>query len=257
MLAPLWVPTLSVVGLGLLLFSLSFSPIFSKNYRDKPWRSFGWAAVGQIVCGIMLIQIQHKGWFYHGIPMMVAALQLIGVSFACLIGHFKNWTGFISAFIITALGISVSCFEMVSVHERLHMEYEKILPTLVKTGDRVAYLDTSDTPWFVRMAANDLWPGSRYLWLFPVPMYRSLLANKVVGQAKVDEEMTRLMTYLRDDLERGKAPLVVLKVNHCYALPADFDMEQYLTPYGLAEALKNYKLVVKTEQYRYYKRVLK
>jgi hypothetical protein len=67
--------------------------------------------------------------------------------------------------------------------------------------------------------------------------------------------MTRLMQSLGEDLDRGRAPLVVIRTTGCFALPVSFDMQAYLEKYGLQTALKHYTLTRSSEHYRFFKRL--
>jgi hypothetical protein len=253
MLSSVWYPTLTLVGIALLFFIIA--SMRSASRFPYPLNTLAWAALLQIVCGLLLIQIQHKGWCYHGIPMMTAALVLLAISFARLTASMIEVRRATVALALALGGVIASSVWLAGVHTRLHAEWEVLVPQLVPAGSRVAYLDTTDTPWFVRMAAADIWPGSRYLWMFPVPIYQSLLKAGKVDQARVDREMTNLMHCLAADLDHDRAPLVVVRTTACFALPDNFDMEAYLEHYGLLDALKRYQLVRSSEHYRFFKRL--
>ncbi|MBU6451701.1 MAG: hypothetical protein KGS72_07995 [Cyanobacteria bacterium REEB67] len=253
MFSSVWYPTLTLVAISLIFFAIA--SMGKTNQFPKPLKTLAWAAFFQIICGLILVQVQHKGWCYHGIPMMAAALILLAISFAQLTARMQAVSRLVLALLVTCAGVLASSLWLAGVHTRLHAEWEVLVPQLVPRGSRVAYLDTTDTPWFVRMAAADLWPGSRYLWMFPVPIYQSLLQSGKVDQAHVDKEMTNLMQCLGEDLEKGQAPLVVVRTTGCFALPNDFDLKAYLERYGLLAALRHYDLVHSSEHYRFFKRL--
>jgi len=257
-LSPVWIPTLSLVAFSLIAFAAWQAALaLRKLERDSALQILSLAIVAQLAVGFALIQIQHKGWCYHGIPMMVAALLLLSLSLSQLAKIFTVPRKVQFGVALTCVGCAVvySCFWLNGVHSRLHAEWEETVPRLAPPGSRVAYLDTTDTPWFVQSAKHDIWPGNRYLWLFPVPIYQNLLARGKVEKTLVDKEMTSLVAALATDLELYKTPLVVLKTTSCYGLPEQFDMQQYLNHYGLSSALSHYRQIEKTGNYLYFRRI--
>jgi len=257
-LSPVWIPTLSLVGLSLATFICWQALLAMKKIEaNKVLQILSLSIAVQILVGFALIQIQHKGWCYHGIPMMSAALLLLALSLTQLakISALPQRLQFCAAFITVLAAVVYSCFWLNGVHSRLHAEWEEAVPRLAPPGSRVAYLDTTDTPWFVQSAKHDIWPGNRYLWLFPVPIYENLLARGKVDKALVDKEMTALVTAIAADLEQYHTPLVVLKTTGCFGLPGDFNMQQYLNRYGLSGALSHYEQVERSGSYIFLRRI--
>lgn len=259
-LSPVWVPTLALVALSIVVFlgwrlALRLRPD-GVGGDGKSEKYLAIALLLQMAVGFALIQIQHKGWCYHGIPMMVSSLLLLALALSGLARIIKVPTRlqFVGAFLCVLVSAVYSCMWLNSVHTRLHTEWETVVPRLAPPGTRVAYLDTTDTPWFVQSALHEIWPGTRYLWLYSVPIYENLLARGKVERAVVDKEMLAMVAAMTADLEKYRTPLVVLKTKGCYGLPPQFDMQQYLNRYGLQNALAHYELAESSATYLYLRR---
>ncbi len=66
---------------------------------------------------------------------------------------------------------------------------------------------------------------------------------------------TAIVGEIGQDLEARRTPLVVLKTRHCFTLPEDLDLQQYLNRYGLDKALSHYKQIEAAGNYRFFRRL--
>jgi hypothetical protein len=259
-LTPDWRPTIAFMVAAFFLFAVARLksmrlPCSSDGDVAAPLALFEWAVMGQILAGMAVVQLQHRGWCYHSIPMMTAGFLLVAASLSRLDSGLTARLQLIVPLTLTVIFSLVASLWLIPIHVRLHAEWEEALTRLAPPGSLVAYLDTTDTPWYVQTCRLNLLPGCRYLYLFPVSIYESLQTRGKIDRAAIDRQMRQIVEDIGSDLEKRRTPLVVLKTRHCYTLPDHFDLQQYLDQYGLSQHLSHYRQVEKSGNYLFFKRL--
>jgi hypothetical protein len=213
------------------------------------------------LAGSVIYVLQMKGWFYQRIPALAGALAVIALASSCvrLAAHWESARGD-EAFRLTiprtlverglaaiiAAGF-VGCLYLGATatspeHRRRLIEGSPLARTIdqmSREGDPVLFVSTGVGPAYPCMTQLNRRPGSRYLWLFPIPMfYRG--ARPVDGRfpyrsaAEATEEESRFLSELAEDLRTFRPRLIFIDVREKrYGdLPA-FTLHEYLTRAGL------------------------
>ncbi len=218
----------------------------------RPPRALAIPVIISLVAGFALVEFQHKGWTYHGISMLLSALLLFYLSLWPKIDKVKMrfWITTISS-VLVALA---ACLWMTSVHQKLEAltSWQNRIGNYAINGQSVLYLDTSDCPWYVYSANAGLMPGSRYLWLFNLPMCEYKRAHIASDAALKPDEKARRLAGVEADVQaivdnlvadaKQRQPVVVLcRTGNCYSMKPDFDLLAYLRKYGFERALSAYE----------------
>ncbi len=215
----------------------------------RPPRALALPVIMSLAAGFVLVEMQHKGWTYHGISMLLSALLLLYISLAHKIRAVKFRFWFISGCsLLVTMGAGLW---MTSVHQKLEVltGWQRKIGNYARPCEQVLYLDTSDCPWYVYAADAQLVPGSRYLWLFYLPMLEykkshiQIDANdkKAERLAAVEAEVQAMVDNLVADANKRQPVVVLCRMRNCYAMPADFDLLVYLRKYGFDRALSAYE----------------
>ena len=258
----LWFLQISSLVMGLALYGISrvftaWRKSKTADVDEQPKNSLyilDWAILTQLVADIAIIQIQHKGWIYHGIPMLVSTILLIALAVSRMTEFAPQKLRLIFCSTLTFFLVGLSCAWLYLIEQHFE-EARAPMPTLPPAGSKVAYLDTCDRPWFVIAADREVMPGYRYLWLFMVPVYENLCKTGKLSREQADLELKKMMADLKEDLSSQKVDLVILKEDHCTGMPDDFNLRKYLEERGLEKALANYKEREHWEHFVYFRRM--
>lgn len=228
-----WYPVLAFVVLSLVIAA-----------RCRPPRVLAMPLVVSVVAGFALVELQRKGWTYHGISMLFSALILFMISLAHKLSARSARFRFFALAIVSALFVSASNIWMIDVHKKLSAltDWQNQVAVYLKPGDSVLYLDTSDCPWYVYSADRNYFPGSRYLWFFNLPMweYKRARAHSADDIAAVDAGVQKIVDNVVADAAARKPAVVLCRLRNCYAMKKDFDLLAYLKRYGIDRTLTNY-----------------
>ena len=129
----------------------------------------GAATLGGIACQI----VQRKMWRYHDIPMMLASALLVGITLAERLERRNP-----GKVVRVASGLAVVPIALFGTHASLsslgeeswHNDVTSVIETHSRVGERVAFLLTSVAPAYPALTQTARLPGTRYLWLFALPM---------------------------------------------------------------------------------------
>jgi hypothetical protein len=211
----------------------------------RPPRVLAMPVVVSLIAGFALVELQRKGWTYHGISMLLSALLLFVLALAHKLSARSARLQFFGLTIVSALMVTASNFWMIDVHKRLSAltNWQNQIGAYLQAGDRVLYLDTSDCPWYVYSADRNYLPGSRYLWFFNLPMweYKRDRAKNAAEIASIDAGVQKVVDNIVADAAQRKPAIVLCRVRNCYAMKKDFDLLAYLKRYGFERVLGYYE----------------
>jgi hypothetical protein len=100
-----------------------------------------------------------------------------------------------------------------------------------RPGDRVLFIDTSVFPTYPVLVETARWPGSRYLWSFPI----ALFAHHPDPAAEA-----RMLRELVSDVHHQRPQLILVKQGACQGCPPGFSLTTYLRAHGLLARLTDY-----------------
>lgn len=197
---------------------------------------------------LALIELQQKFWNYHALPLYLweAFILLLVLILFCraLRGTVKK------TFAYGALGTSFlvfqgGCFLFHDLVEKNWLRpWDKYLAQNSQAGDSALLLDTSDTPWFKTALRFNLKPGSRYLWLYAVPMLQYQIDNgKAQEREKATAALEALFANLAKEIDSRKPKYVLIKRKEAFGMKPELDFHRFLLDRGLAAPLSQYDTV--------------
>ncbi len=219
-----------------------------------PLAAFG-AGGGLIYLG------QGKGWDYHLIPLLGAAVVTGALTFVGLFGKLPSEArpggrhdGATALAILLVIGAPLLAWHQ---HARLEALIPSGLRGMVETysqpGDPVFVISTQVTPAEPTLLLTGRRPASRYLYLFPAAFFyppedRRPLPDGSFPYRHVDEmppEEKRFIQELVSDLRTNRPPIVIADVSeHTPPLPPPFQVLDYLVHSGaLNEVMSSYRVV--------------
>ena len=247
------------VGIGICMAIAVF--IAHPRRASAAWR-FAQTLTVVALTGLVLLFAQHTGWAYHAIPAQFAFLGVIGLLVAEM-GHL-GFTNLGATFIKTLnlvlgailLAMAVLCGAFV-IRAWSGAPLARIVASswfareiIENTAPRdyVLFVSTGPIHAYPLLTQIDRRPGSKFLWLFPIPM---LYANVErfsgrfpyrTGAAQPDEERLTLQE-LSEDIARNQPVLVFIQSSRCEFCPPRFSLLEYLTVEGFFEGvLSDYEL---------------
>lgn len=237
--------------------------------QDRKNRKMIWALAAFGFASVAAYFTQGKGWFYHYIPLIYSTVFSFPWIFSglksantkwlrSLCGLFLCFTMYYSGFIIykTVKGL-INPRYMVSLANFGIAPVRTVVETYSKSGDAIVILSPSPIYSYPLFLLLGRYPGTRYLFHFPMSFYNSPLA---VDQSKPypyknREDMpaaeVRYLEQIQSDIQIQKPELIMFtKLRNEYDfLPRNFDSFQYFNVNGLWSALKSdYILVAETSE---------
>jgi hypothetical protein len=205
--------------------------------------------------GAALYVLQKKGWTYHAFPERTAVLVVLMASFAgvCPIGA----SGDVGARVVVpftrervghALGALVALASLACVVCLLRIDTPKdvdrlrrrsqimrTIDTFTKEGDAVLVATTSVWDPYPALTLQNRRPGSRYLWLFPIPMMQAVPDDGGATEAAFVRD-------LADDLRERRPTLLLLQTGRCFGCKSTSVDAFFREHPPLASALQDYSL---------------
>ena len=198
---------------------------------------------------------QHTGWAYHAIPAQFAFLGVIGLlvaemgrplGFTKLRATFTTTLNLVLGAILLTMAVLCGAFvirawsgaPLARIVASSWFAREIIENTAPR--DYVLFVSTAPIHAYPLLTQLDRRPGSKFLWLFPIPM---LYANVErfsggfpyrTGDAQPDEER-RTLQELSKDIARNQPVLVFIESSRCEFCPPRFSLLEYLTVEGFFE----------------------
>jgi hypothetical protein len=197
---------------------------------------------------LALIELQQKFWNYHALPLYLweAFILLLAANVLCraLPGKTKKALAY-GALSICFLALQGGCFLFHDLVEKNWLRpWDDYLAQNAQAGDSALLLDTSDTPWFKSALRFDLKPGSRYLWLYAVPMLQYQIDNgKAQERDKAKAALEALFANLAQEIDNRKPKYVLIKRKEAFGMNPDLDFYRFLLERGLAAPLSQYDTV--------------
>ncbi len=194
---------------------------------------------------LAMVELQSKFWTYHFIPLY---LYIAFTFILTLVTVTKKWSVFFRTGLITML-TSLFCICSYIFHSSVQdhwlTPWEKSLAVWSKPEDKVMLIDSSDTPWFKSALLYNLKPGSRYLWLFAIPMLEFEIKNakseKAAALAK--EQLSQLFANINADFVSYRPEFVLASRAKAFGMPEDLDLFVYCQKHGLEANLNNYEML--------------
>lgn len=196
-----------------------------------------------ISTSLAIVELQQKFWTYHNIPLYLYAAFTIILALATLS---KKWSILWRSGLLTGL-TALFCFGSYVFHASVQAHWatpwEQSLAVWCHPGDKVMLLDSSDTPWFKSALRFDLRPGSRYLWLFAIPMLEFEIKNaKSTEQAsQAKEQLSQLFININNDFASYKPDFILVSRAKAFGMPEELDLLAYCKQHGLQAALDDYE----------------
>lgn len=125
-------------------------------------------------------------------------------------------------------------------------ETGKWLSAYTQRGDRVLFLDPGVFPAFPRLVQFDRLPGSRYIFLFPVPMiaYAIEHSGSSARRMELERDKHEFLSELLADTRRFRPKLILLKKKLYSGCPDGFSLKAYLDEDGsLSKMLAGYRKI--------------
>jgi hypothetical protein len=183
--------------------------------------------------GVMLFFIQHKGWYYHTLPMLSGAVMLCGVLFVgSRLFSFADTpegkgarhgrmtaTRFFQALTVIILLYGVLTYRLWNQYkdgERDAADVRALIEEASKPGDPVLILSTSVAPAYPLLIRLNRKPGSRYLWHYPIGMFYGGVTVDSTGdfpyhtEMNVPPEERRYLAEISEDVRNFKPVLVII-----------------------------------------------
>jgi hypothetical protein len=249
---------------------------------DLAWRMTQPLAVA-IVASAAVYVLQHKGWTYHAVPILMLAYTLAGLVVAQLLSPPNDGepdralTGVVPARVVRlAIGTAVAIAivgSLLSIGPETRAERDRLITgsavaraitAHTREGEPVLLLSTSTWGPYPLLVQLRRPQASRFLLAFPV----SLLYYGVTrepgqpfpyrgtnGIPRPAEE-TRFLDDLRVDIETSRPKMVLIDANaRCEACPEGFALHEYFERTGFAAtALAEYARSANIDRYALYLR---
>lgn len=196
-----------------------------------------------ISTSLALVELQQKFWTYHNIPLYLYVAFTIILALATIA---KKWSVPLRTGLLITL-TTLFCFGSYIFHQSVQTHWatpwEKSLAIWSKPGDKVMLLDSSDTPWFKSALRFDLKPGSRYLWLFAIPMLEFEIKNAKTIEASnsAKEQLSQLFININADFNSYHPDFILVSRAKAFGMPEELDLLAYCKAHGLSQALDNYE----------------
>ena len=208
------------------------------------------------LAGAILYVAQRKGWMYHAFPeracsVVAAACILAGAralgtsddagSARLLLPFTRRQLGHALSALVGIVGCAcVVCLLRIDTPKdvnrlRRRSQIMRTIDALTTEGDSVLIATTSVWDPYPALTLQNRRPGSRYLWLFPIPMLR---AN---ASAPGDPE-AEFVRDLSEDLRVRRPKLLLLQTGRCFGC-AKTSVDAFFREHPpLAAALQEYSL---------------
>jgi hypothetical protein len=171
--------------------------------------------------GLALYFGQQKGWIYHLIPAWTGAFLILASALERTRGAARD-----GARALLAGGLMVAALWTLRTHtlvDAINDQVARDLEAHSTKSDSVALLSSAPWPGFPALVRTGRAPGTRYLWLFEVPM---------LERAPSADEAARMISELREDLAKERPALVGIAQGTCFACPPGVTLAERLR--GLA-----------------------
>lgn len=181
------------------------------------------------LAGLLLYLGQRKGWVYHLVPAWTGASLI----FALALSELAARKGLLRDLAHATLlgGLVVASVWLVgarsSAVESIDQQVTREIEAHSRAGDRVVLLSTAPWPVFPALVRSGRVPGTRYLWLFEIPMlYRLDPESRREADARIFSELLA-------DLDQSRPQLIGVVRGSCFACPPGMSLLDYFRGHGL------------------------
>jgi hypothetical protein len=205
--------------------------------------------------GAVLYVLQKKGWTYHAFPERAAVLVVLMTSLAgaCSVGvsgdvgarvvlpftrrHLGQAMGALVALASLACVVCLLRIDTPKDVDRLRRRSQimRTIDTFTKEGDAVLVATTSVWDPYPALTLQHRWPGSRYLWLFPIPMMQAVPDDGGVFENEFVRD-------LAEDIRERRPTLLLLQTGRCFGCKSTSVDAFFREHPPLAAALQDYSL---------------
>jgi hypothetical protein len=241
------------VGIGLCMGVAVF--IVHPERASPAWR-FAQTLTVVALAGLVLLFAQHTGWAYHAIPAQFAFLGVIGLlvaemghlGFTNLRAPFIKTLNLVLGAILLAMAALCGAFvirawsgaPLASIVASSWFAREIIENTAPR--DYVLFVSTGPIHAYPLLVQLDRRPGSKFLWLFPIPMLYANVPQSSDGypyhtSAAQSEEERLTLQELSNDIARKQPVLVFIEISRCEFCPPRFSLLEYLKLQGFFETV--------------------
>ena len=211
------------------------------------------AFASMAVAGAALYVMQKKGWTYHAFPERAAVLVTLACAFAgatafglavedgvrVVLPITRRRCGQALTALATLTGIVCAvCLVRIDTPKdvdrlRRRSQVMRTIDTFTKEGDSVLVATTSVWDPYPALTLQNRVPGSRYLWLFPIPMMQAVANGDPEGDFVRD---------LAEDIRERKPTLLLLQTGRCFGCKKTSVDAFFREHAPLAAALEGYSL---------------
>ena len=211
------------------------------------------AFASMAVAGALLYVLQRKGWTYHAFPERVAVMVTLACALAAattvgLAGDVgsavvipftrQRLAQLLVALVVLAGVACVVCLVRIDTPTdvdrlRRRSQVMRTIDTFTKEGDPVLVATTSVWDPYPALTLQNRTPGSRYLWLFPIPMMQAVSSGDPEGAFVRD---------LAEDIRTRRPTLLLLQTGRCFGCKKASVDAFFREHAPLAAALEDYSL---------------
>jgi len=222
--------------------------------RQQPGQRLIRAFALMAVAGAVLYVLQKKGWTYHAFPERASAIVALAGSLAgalalgpsgdeaarAVLPLTRRRLALTLSALVLAAGLACAlCVLRIDTAKdvdrlRQSSQVMRTIDTFTKEGDAVLVATTSVWDPYPALTLQGRRPGSRFLWLFPIPMMQAAPAG-----SDVEAEFVR---DLADDLRERRPTLLLLQKGRCYGCKKTSVDAFFREHPPLAAALEQYSL---------------
>jgi hypothetical protein len=245
---------------------LAAAVLFVRPRRAGPAWDLARGLAVAALAGVVAYFAQHKGWPYHAIPAWTLLAAVAALATAELLPSpvrpavrlaLVTSPGASRAVALAVAGALAAAAGILALGSPVERQRDAIVAssaaaraveTYTDPDDPVLVLSSSVATAYPLLTQLGRRPGSRLLWLFPIPMFYSEIAASE-GEAYpyrtgiVPREEARILGLLRRDVARRRPPLVLIQARGpCFGCPRGFRMLDYLDRIGFIDtALADYR----------------
>jgi hypothetical protein len=222
---------------------------------DPPGRRFIRSFALMAGAAAVLYVLQKKGWTYHAYPARtcsivvlaccLAATRALGTKgdgdarFVLLLSRRRIGQILTALAGVAAIGCLVTLARIDTPRDvdrlRSRSQIMRTIESLTRPGDRVLVATTGVWDPYPALTLQNRTPGSRYLWLFPIPMLRA------EGPAREDLE-NEFVRDLAEDIRERRPKLLLLQTGRCFGCSRTSVDAFFREHPPLASALEDYAL---------------
>ncbi len=234
---------------------------------DHRLREIKWVWGVTILACITIYLFQGKGWYYHFVPMMYFVILSVAIIVPQLFKPFsltvRCWSLFFLSFtmyfsigiLLKTSRVLVNPIYLDNSPKYGEDEVEKIVLEHSSPQDFVVVLSPNPLHSYPAFLQQQRYPGTRYLFQFPMSFYNNPNAEDNVGlyRYKAQHEMSppeaKYVEQIKSDIMQNKPSLIIFtNYQHEFNfLPKNFDCFQYFVSAGIWSAIgPDYELISKT-----------